>query len=214
MALDIIGAGFGRTGTSSMKMALEMLGFGPCYHMIECLPRGPAHYRLWEDAVAGHPDWESIFDGYRSAVDFPAATSYAALADYYPDAKVILTVRDPESWFRSTQDTILAPAWIEWLRNSEAGPFTQGTINDYFDDRVHDREHLLKRFDEHVAAVRERIPADRLLVFEVAEGWKPLCEFLDVPVPAEDFPRVNDTAEVNAVIGEIMARGLQDVFGY
>lgn len=213
MALDIIGAGFGRTGTLSLKTALERLGY-PCYHMVECFPKGPSHWKLWEGALAGNPDWDALFEGFTATVDFPACTSYKALADYYPDAKVILTVRDPEKWFKSLQDTIFAPHWMEYLPTSEAGPYMKATINDYFDDRMHDRDHLIRRFEEHVAEVKAAIAPERLLVFEVAEGWQPLCDFLGVQVPEGEFPHVNDTKNVQELINAIIARGFQSVLGY
>ena len=99
--------------------------------MVECFPKGPAHWKLWEEALAGNPDWDALFDGFTATVDFPACTSYQALADYYPDAKVILSVRDPEKWYQSLQDTIFAPHWIEFLPTSEAGPYMKATINDW-----------------------------------------------------------------------------------
>lgn len=213
MALQIIGAGFGRTGTLSLKIALEQLGF-PCYHMIECFPRGPAHWKLWEEALEGRPDWDAIFEGFAATVDFPACTSYAALAAHYPEAKVILSVRDPEKWYQSTQETIFAPHWIEHLPRTEAAPFMQATINDYFDGRMHDRDHLMRRFDEHVQAVKAAIPSERLLVFEAAQGWEPLCEFLDQEVPEGDFPHVNDTKETQDIINAFIERGFQQVLGY
>lgn len=166
MSLRVIGAGFGRTGTMSLKVALEQLGFGPCYHMVECLPKGPEHYRLWEEAVAGKADWDAIF----------------------------------------------APHWMAYLPNSMAGPFMKSTINDFFDNRMHDREFLIMRFNEHVAEVQARIPADRLLTFEVKQGWSPLCEFLEVPVPAEPFPHINDTAETQAIINNIIEHGFERAF--
>jgi hypothetical protein len=213
MALQIIGSGFGRTGTMSMKVALEQLGF-PCYHMIECFPQGPAHWKLWEEAMAGNPDWDALFEGFTATVDFPAATSFAALAEYFPEAKVVHTVRDPEAWYTSVQNTIFGPEWTEWNRSSEAGPFLTATINDYFDDRMHDHDWLIQRFHEHTEAVKAAVPADRLLVFEVAQGWGPLCEFLELPVPEGDFPRVNDTEAVQGVIKAIMQDGFQAVMGY
>lgn len=213
MALQIIGAGFGRTGTLSLKTALESLGF-PCYHMVECFPQGPGHWQRWENAMAGQPDWDAIFQGFTATVDFPACTSYAALAEYYPEAKVILTVRDPGKWFGSVQDTIFAPHWMEFLPTSEAWGFMKATINDYFDRRMHDREHLVRRFHEHVEEVKATIPAERLLVFEVAQGWGPLCDFLGVDKPAGDFPHVNDTQKVQELINGIIAHGFQEVLGY
>lgn len=214
MALQVIGAGFGRTGTMSLKVALEQVGFGPCYHMVECFPKGPEHYRYWEEALAGRPEWEALFDGFPSAVDFPVCTSWNALAEFYPEAKVVLTVRDPEKWFDSTQDTIFSPEWMAYLPTSEAGPYLQATINDYFDDRMHDRDHLINRFNEHIADVQATISDERLLTFDVREGWKPLCAFLDVPVPDEPFPRVNDTQATKDIIARIMEHGFAETFGF
>ena len=213
MALKVIGAGFGRTGTLSLKAALEQLGY-PCYHMVECFPQGPEHWKLWERAANGAPDWEALFEGFTASVDFPACTSYAALANYYPDAKVVLTLRDPQKWFTSVQNTIFDRQWIEFLPGTEAGAFMKATINDYFEGRMHDHDHLVRRFNEHIAQVRETIAPERLLVFEVTEGWEPLCEFLELPAPDGPFPHVNDTEAVNKLISAIMADGFQAVLGY
>lgn len=213
MALEVIGAGFGRTGTMSLKAALEQLGAGPCYHMVECLPRGPAHWQKWIDAARGNPDWDSLFEGFGSTVDFPSCSSYKALAAHYPEAKVILTVRDPERWFESTQETIFSPRWIDYLRNVEAGKFIQLNINDYLQDRMHDKEHLIRRFKEHNAEVRNSIPASRLLVFEVKQGWGPLCAFLKRPEPDTEFPHVNDNEATREILNQIMAEGFAAVFG-
>jgi hypothetical protein len=214
MALKVIGAGFGRTGTMSLKAALEQLGLGPCYHMVECLPRGPEHWQKWIDAAGGKPVWSTLFDGFESTVDFPSCSSYKALAAHYPDAKVILTVRDPEHWFESTQETIFAPRWIEYLRHVEMGKFIQLTVNDYLQDRMHDKEHLIQRFQEHIEEVRNTIPASRLLVFEVKEGWGPLCEFLELPEPDADFPFLNDEEATKEILNKIILEGFEAVFGY
>ena len=108
MPLSVIGAGFGRTGTMSLKLALDQLGFGPCYHMTEVF-KNPKASGYWEAAADGKPiDWEEVFAGYRSTVDWPGATFYKQLADAYPEAKVILTERDAEAWFESTQATIFS----------------------------------------------------------------------------------------------------------
>ena len=213
MALKVIGAGFGRTGTMSLKAALEQLGLGPCYHMVECMPRGPEHWQHWIDAADGKPDWDRLFDGFGSTVDFPASTSYRALAEHYPEAKVILTVRDPERWFDSTQETIFAPDWTAYLRTVEMGHFIRRTINDYLQDRMHDREHLIRRFEEHNDEVRRTIPAERLLVYEVRQGWQPLCDFLNLPVPDGDFPNVNDTKATQEILRRIIDEGFEQVFG-
>jgi len=213
MALQVVGSGFGRTGTMSLKHALEHLGM-PCYHMVECFPKGPTHWELWEQVHSGTPDWDAIFQGFSATVDFPASTSFEALAHHYPNAKVVHTVRDPQKWFDSTQATIFQPKWIEYLQNSEAGAYMDACIDSYFDNRMHDRDHLIKRFNEHTEAVKAAIPPERLLVFEVAQGWEPLCEFLQLPVPSEPFPHINESDAVRGLIDAVMAEGFQQVLGY
>lgn len=194
MPLSIIGAGFGRTGTMSLKLALEQLGLGPCYHMMEVF-KNPAAFGDWEAVADGESlDWERIFDGYPSTVDWPSATFYRALADAYPDAKVILTERDPEAWYASTQATI-----FNWdTRPDFPAPFLSmatKVVGALFDQRIHDREHVISVFNRHNAQVRAAIAPERLLVYEVADGWVPLCAFLGVPVPNGPMPKVNTTEE-------------------
>jgi hypothetical protein len=126
----------------------------------------------------------------------------------------VLTVRDPEKWFTSVQNTIFGEEWIKFLPDTDAGAYMKATINDYFDGRMHDHDHLIRRFNEHVAAVRENIAPERLLVFEVADGWEPLCNFLELPAPDEAFPYINDTEAVQGIIRTIMQRGFQAALGY
>jgi hypothetical protein len=193
MTLKVIGAGYGRTGTLSLKQALEQLGFGPCYHMVEVF-KNPEAPGWWIEAAEGRPDWEKIFAGYASTVDWPNATFYAELAQAYPDAKVILTERDPEAWFESTQATIFArdpPAdttdpWMLMFGK---------VVADLFDRRMHDKDRLISVFEAHNARVREVIPPERLLVYDVSQGWAPLCAFLGVAVPDGPMPKVNSTEE-------------------
>ena len=195
MTLKVIGAGYGRTGTMSLKLALEQLGFGPCHHMVEVFAH-PESIPWWVEAAEGKPDWDKIFQGYAAAVDWPTATFYEQLAAYYPDAKVILTERDPESWFRSTQATIFARPFDE--TSAERGPWAQmvlKVVGDLFDRRMDDHDTLISVFKAHNARVREVIPPERLLVYEVAHGWSPLCAFLGVPVPEGEMPKVNSTEE-------------------
>ncbi len=193
MSLEVIGAGFGRTGTLSLKLALEQLGFGPCYHMVEVF-QNPDSIGWWLDAANGKPDWEKIFAGYNSTVDWPSCTFYAELAEAFPDAKVILTERDPEAWFKSTQATIF-PAEMPPGTPSAFQQMFNKVIAQLFDGRIREHDHVIDVFKRHNAAVRERIPAERLLVYEVAQGWEPLCSFLGVPVPDVPPPRVNSTEE-------------------
>jgi hypothetical protein len=198
MALSVIGAGFGRTGTLSLKLALEQLGLGPCYHMVEVF-KAPASIGWWSAAADGEADWARIFDGYRSAVDWPTATFYKELAEAYPEAKVILTERDPESWYASTQATIFArdvPA-------DETDPFpamVRKVIYRLFDYRMHDKDHVISVYKAHNARVREVIAPDRLLVYHVSEGWEPLCSFLGAAVPQSPMPKVNERENFGAHI--------------
>ncbi len=200
VTLRIIGAGFGRTGTLSLKGALEMLGFGPCYHMVEVF-QNPEAPGWWYDAAVDptNADWAKIFKGYNSTVDWPNATFYKELADAYPDAKVILTERDPNSWFESTQETIFKNDIPEGVE----APFPKmlrKVIGELFDQRLHDRDHCIAVYKAHNQKVRETIPADRLLVYHVADGWEPLCHFLGVPVPGEPIPKVNSREEFAAMV--------------
>jgi Sulfotransferase domain len=211
MTLEVIGAGFGRTGTMSLKVALEELGFGPCYHMSEVFAH-PEHVELWRAAVQGKPlDWERIFGGYRSTVDWPGCTFYRELMENYPDAKVILTVRDPQRWYESAYNTIYritrtASLPIFFYVASLLMPRAKGMkrarrmIDELiwereFDGRFEDRGYAIETFERHNEEVEQRVPAEKLLVYEVKEGWAPLCEFLGVEVPDEPFPHLND-AEV------------------
>ncbi len=210
MGLKVIGAGFGRTGTASLKLALEKLGFGPCYHMSEVLTY-KGRIKLWSDAADGAPDWEKIYDGYVSAVDWPTVTFWRELADYYPDAKLILSTRDPEKWFESTQETILSPGMWKIMGPTPFGDMGRKVINALFDQKIHDHDTLIRVFKAHEAAVKAAIPPERLLVFEAKDGWAPLCEFLDVPVPDEPYPRVNSKEEMqgfNALLDSDAGRSM------
>lgn len=195
MTLKVIGAGLGRTGTMSLKLALEQLGFGPCYHMTEVF-KNPQAPRWWIEAAEGRPAWEKIFEGYAATVDWPNATFYAELADHYPQAKVILTERDPEAWFRSTQATIFADGAAPPI--PDFAEMNEKVIRRLFDGRMHDHDHVIGVYLRHNAEVRRRIPAERLLVYDVAEGWEPLCRFLGVDVPQAPMPKVNSTEEFQA----------------
>lgn len=203
MSLQVIGAGFGRTGTLSLKLALEQLGFGPCHHMVEVFAH-PEQVPLWTAAAEGRPDWDAIFKDYRSTVDWPTATFYRELAEFYPDAKVILTERDPEAWFASTQATIFR---LDFPPDS-TDPWTimvGKVVADLFDRRMHDKDKLISVYQAHNARVREVIPAERLLAYQVSEGWGPLCDFLGVPEPDTPMPKVNTTEEFQTRIASEVA---------
>jgi hypothetical protein len=195
MSLKVIGAGVGRTGTLSLKLALEQLGFGPCHHMEEVLKDLPRQVPLWQAAVDGKPDWAAIFQGYNSAVDWPAAAFWRELAAAYPEAKVILTTRSAERWYQSYSETIakvmsagdeVPPHVQAWLKMS-----TEAIARNRIGAQK-SRDELIKAFEDHADAVKKSIPAQRLLVYEVKEGWGPLCAFLETPVPSVPFPKTNN----------------------
>lgn len=202
MTLKVIGAGFGRTGTTSIKAALEQLGFAQCYHMQEVIKQ-PAHVGFWLEAMAGKPvDWEQCFTGYQSTVDWPACNFYAQLMLHYPEAKVLLTVRDPDQWYDSCFNTIYAiyhqpimrivrtllPPMQRFMAMNER-LIWQGD----FGGRFADRQHAIAVFTQRNAAIQAHVPPARLLVYDVKEGWEPLCRFLNVPIPQDTpFPHLND----------------------
>ncbi len=209
MALQVVGAGFGRTGTLSLKHALERIGFGPCYHMMEVFPR-PEHVAMWHRLAFGGPmDWDLLFRDFRATVDWPAARWWREIAAHFPDAKVLLSVRDPEAWYKSMRDTIYQP--MTWPLPDDAPQalrlqnemVRRGILQDTFDNRFEDKAHAIAVFKRHIDEVRAAIAPARLLVFDVREGWEPLCRFLGVPVPDEPFPRLNDTASTQAMIRQI-----------
>src|SRR5687768_7450999 len=198
MALEVIGAGLGRTATFSLKFALEHLGFGPCYHMSEVFAGARRNVPLWLDAIDGRPDWDEIFVGFRSTTDYPACTWWRDLAAHYPDAKVVLTVRDPDSWFESVSETIFSQGMQGSLVGTPLGDMMQGVIFDAFGERIRDRAFMSEWFVRRNQAVIDALPPERLLVFSPKDGWEPLCAFLGAPVPAGPFPRVNSRDEINA----------------
>jgi len=200
MPLSVIGAGFGRTGTLSLKKALERLGFGPCHHMVELFAH-PEQIPLWDQATDGAPiDWDALLGGYRSAVDWPACHFWRELADRYPAAKVVLTVHDPQAWYRSARATIFrymadpppdepAAAKAQWRLVRKM------ILRQTFGGSTEDPKLAIGVLRMHDEEVERTIPAERLLVHEVSQGWEPLCRFLGADVPDEPFPRVNTTEE-------------------
>ena len=196
MTLKVIGAGFGRTGTMSLKLALEQIGFGPCYHMVDVM-RNPGKPEQWAAAANGEKmHWDAVFDGYQSTVDWPSTDYWRELADYAPDAKIILTLRDAEAWFRSTQQTIFGEINSPMaVADNAAGTMIRAIFSKNFSNKPRDHDTCVAAYEAHNAGVIRDVPPERLLVFNVAEGWEPLCRFLGVPVPETPFPRVNSTDE-------------------
>jgi hypothetical protein len=200
MTLQVIGAGFGRTSTLTLKIALEQLGFGPCYHMTEVFSH-PGHAELWEKSARdGSDDWKAALAGYRSSVDWPSCHFWREQMKAWPDAKVILTERDPHVWYKSMSQTILpsmARSLPSDVPSSVAAQMRMGKLiveEKTFGGHT-DEAHVLDAYRAHNAAVRREVPPEKLLVFDAPQGWEPLCRFLGVPAPATPFPKTNSTEE-------------------
>ncbi|MFE0156625.1 sulfotransferase family protein [Nonomuraea sp. NPDC059007] len=203
--MKVIGVGVGRTGTLSLKAALERLGLGPCFHGRHVLDH-PDRLPMWRAAAAGRPvSWEAVFAGYASSVDWPGAAFWPEILTTFPGAKVILTERDPEAWYASVSRTIYRmfgdaepDARVAEARRTVPGldvftAFHRAMIWDgFFSGRFTDRAHAIAVYEEHNAEVRRAVPSERLLVIEPGSGWGPLCDFLGVPAPGEPYPHLND----------------------
>jgi hypothetical protein len=208
--MKVIGAGLPRTATLTQKVALEMLGFRPCYHMVNVLSDLSLALE-WAAAFDGAPDWDMIFGACQASVDWPGSFFWRELVEYYPDAKVLLSVRSGESWANSMKNTIwgiyfddvlmrhlsdarasIDPGWRDFTKLMKAMLHKSGLIGDLtgpFDASV-----VAAAMERHNQEVRETVPAGRLLEWKPADGWEPLCEFLDVPVPQAPIPHINDSA--------------------
>jgi len=196
VALKVIGAGVGRTATLSLKFALEHLGLGPCYHMSEVLAGARRTIPRWLDVVGGRPDWDAIFEGFESTTDYPACTYWRELAEHYPEAKIVLTTRDPDSWFESVNETIFSERMNSQTHGTPFGALLRGVALDAFEGKIGDRAFMTEWFTRRNQEVIDMLPPERLLVFHPKQGWEPLCEFLGVPVPEGPYPRVNSREEL------------------
>jgi hypothetical protein len=195
MPLRVIGAGLGRTGTMSLKLALERLLGGRCYHMVEVF-QNPPHFGVWTNAFRGAvPDWDALFEGYVAEVDWPAAAFWSELAAKYPEAIILLSTRDSAGWWKSASATIFdrvranPPPAMKEMREAMLGRFTPD---------ITDREQAIAAYERHNANVRATAPRERLVEWRPGDGWAPLCTALKLPVPAEPFPHVNTTDEFRA----------------
>jgi hypothetical protein len=195
--LEVIGAGFGRTGTHSLGLALEKLGFGPWYNTFEVF-KNPGHQDIWRRALEGkRVDWDDIFSDYKSAVEWPTVTFFDQIVQQYPHARVILTIRDPESWYESACDTIFE---VGELNAHHPEPAKRKGLYHYifdhtFSGRFWEKEHVLEVYRKHIEHVTAVVPKERLLHFDIRDGWNPLCDFLQKAVPDERFPKLNKRKE-------------------
>ncbi len=206
MALRVIGAGLGRTGTNSLKAALEQLLGGPCYHMYELRDR-PGDLPIWEDALAGRPvDWEAALGGFVASVDWPAAAFWAELLEASPEAHVLLSTREsPEVWWRSMERTIVPtlaqslPQDDEQLARQRS--LTRQIIRARLTPALGEREAAIAAYEQHNEEVRCRVPPGRLIEWQAGEGWEPICAALGMPVPEQPFPHQNTTAQFRSLVG-------------
>ena len=203
--MQVIGAGLGRTGTTSLKLALETLLGEPCYHMYEAMNR-PGDAAGWQLVADGHdPGWDRLLAGWGATVDWPTAAFYAEQADAFPDAKVLLSYRDSEAWWTSADKTIFVmsrrPAAAEQvgLGALMTQVFAEAGID------VHDKAASIRAFEEHNQRVRETIAPERLIEWQPGDGWGPICEGLGLPIPTEDFPHSNNAGSFRDVARDALA---------
>jgi hypothetical protein len=213
--VKVIGVGFGRTGTMSLKAALEQLGAGPCFHMIELImgERSEQALEQWVKVAAGEQDWAEVFDGWESTVDWPAAARWREICDAFPDARVLLNVREFDGWYTSMENTIRAakvtpPDQLQQDANRPLpNPALWGVIDTLiwtgdFQDRFEDRDWVAQMYERRIEEVKAAIGPERLTVWQLGvDGWEPLAAMLGVPAPQEPFPRLHDTAEFRAEFG-------------
>lgn len=199
MTLNVIGTGFGRTGTDSMRKALNILGVGPTHHMTEV--GKDAHIReQWMNLVRGaEPDWDVLFTGYQACVDWPSAFYWRSLIVKYPQAKVLLTMRSATNWWSSFEATILK--YI--LSSDDPNGFAQQLVaQQVFNGRPDNREHAIAIYNRNIEDVISTVSPDRLLVHNFEDGWEPLCQWLELPVPDVDYPSGNTTQDFNRIVND------------
>ena len=216
----------GRTGTMSLKVALEQLGFGKCYHMFE-LFQHPEDITYFQKAERGEPvDWHKLFEGYRSALDMPVIRYYKQITALYPEAKVVHTVRDAEAWYKSAIETIFwatKPSLLRKLNLAIRMPFSSMVrkrlpilqydsmlMDKEFGKNLFDKQEVIRRYNAYNDEVLKTIPKERLLVYDVKSGWEPLCTFLNVPVPSVPFPKANTREQFMDQVRKI-STGVKDL---
>jgi hypothetical protein len=202
MPLKVVGAGVGRTGTASLKLALEHLLGGPCHHMFEMVRGDPARVTMWTDAIDGRDvDWQMLLSGYVAQVDWPGASFWPELSRANPDALVLLSTRDADAWYRSASNTIFnvfaspPPGREQWFAA------VQKLFRERFSDDFNNPTAMIDAFEQHNAQVRAGVPAGRLLEWTPSDGWGPICERLGMAIPNEPFPATNSTHETRAMLG-------------
>lgn len=205
--MKLINAGLGRTGTTSLKAALETLGYSPAYHTTD-LFASPRDMDVWEAALSGETvDWHAFFAPYEVA-DWPAGLFYKEIIEAHPDAKVMLSVRDPKGWFESINGTLkqMKSLNLPIPQFRRVKRFLETAMEGFFGGRADDKAHMVHFFEAHIEAVKAFVGEERLLVYNVKEGWEPLCNFLEVEVPAQPFPRLNQREGIKELATKLFGR--------
>jgi len=211
--MKVIGVGFGRSGTMSLKQALGELGAGPCFHMIDLI-QDPSKVGPWHAAVfEGEMDWDAMFDGFESTIDWPGCTLWRDLIDAFPEAKVLLNYRDFDAFYRSLETTVYAlrkAAKEGTLEPDASRPQPVPELWEIIDElifardlqgSIEDRERVREICEQRLEEIQSTVPADRLTVWKLGDGWGPLCEMLDVHEPEHEFPHLHEAAEFRAKFG-------------
>lgn len=199
--MKVIGCGFGRTGSMSMKIALEQLGVGPCHHMDEVIANPAEQLPYWLAASKGEKiNWNDALKGYESCVDWPTAAYWPVLAKHFPEAKILLTTRSAESWYNSISKTIFKIMGDATnASGNEPNPFGEMLqhmiLENTFNGDITDRDHCINVFNKNVQAVKDSFSGNKLFIYNIGDGWEGLCKWLDVPVPDIPFPRTNNQQE-------------------
>ena len=205
MSLRVVGAGIGRTGTHSLKLALEQLLGAPCYHMLEVLSH-PEYVHYWRDAIDGKPvDWDQVFDGYAACVDWPAGAFWEEISAANPEAIVLLSTRSSaDAWFKSAHDTIFEISAREAPPDPNLGDIAKmpkEMLAKKFTPNWQEPEAAKQAYEAHNARVRATVPPEKLVDWQPGDGWEPICDALGLPVPGEPFPHVNTTNEFRLMLG-------------
>lgn len=222
MSIKIIGAGFPRTGTSSLKVGLEMLGFDECYHMKNLLIN-PYKLPYWNELeTKGTTNYEELFEGFQAIVDIPGYLYYQTLMDQYPNAKVILSTRDFDGWYDSINSTLVKAVYPNFdfklmiLRNAIFRPVVfkskkcvdmvkRTFFENQFEGNFSDKARAKELYYRHHETVKQTVPEDKLLIYKPGDGWEPLCTFLNVPVPEQEYPHLNKKENFRDMMGHLLA---------
>jgi len=215
MALKVIGTGLPRTGTASLKGALQLLGYQQTYHMDNLL-NNPSQVHYWVELFdTGSTDYDALFEGFAASTDFPGFFAYKALLKQYPDSKFILTTRDPDIWYESIKNTVYQAVTAFFQKDTPTDSMrrVEGVFQlldrylfgQFFKGTFLDKEKTLSLVNAYLDEINAIIPADKMLIYEISEGWQPLCDFLELRVPEIEFPYKNKREDFNTMIAKMLS---------